>query len=103
MNLSENSHKIFAEFFHKYELCETFEFPEIQVYSRKGSQILTSILNVEGITFGRHIFVQPKYVRRDDKSRLQIRRKLIAHELVHVLQYQMVGFAKFLFNYVRDF
>lgn len=103
MNLSKNSHKLFAEFFEECDLCDTLEFPKVQVYSRRGSKILTRILMVEGITFGRHIFVQPKNVWRDEKNKLRIHQKLMAHELVHVLQYQQQGFFGFLRKYVSDF
>lgn len=103
MKLSENSQKIYAEFFQDCDICRFFEFPKVQIYSRNGSKILTKILNVEAITFGKHIFVHPKYIRRDEKKRLRIYDKLLAHELVHVLQYQKHGFVRFLKKYIRDF
>ena len=103
MRLSEPAHNIFARFFNDCELCESFEFPKVQVYVRRGSWVVTNILMVDGITIGRHVFVNPRLVSRDQNDLLRISKTLMAHEIVHVLQYQREGFRRFLTTYVLDF
>jgi len=103
MRLSENSNKLFEEFFNQCNLCEGFEFPKVNVFARRGAWLLTNVLLVDGITIGKHIFVNPRYVWRGSTRKLRIEQKLMAHEFVHVLQYERLGFAKFLWVYVTDF
>lgn len=103
MKISENSHKLFADFFQTCGFCQDDAFPKVEVYAKRGAWILTNILFVDGITLGKYIFVAPKFVWRDHKSKLKIRHKLIAHELVHVIQYQQFGFWRFIRKYIGDF
>jgi hypothetical protein len=58
---------------------------------------------MSGITFGRHIFVRPSLVGRDARGRALVPARLLVHEAAHVLQYEERGFARFLFDYVRDY
>ena len=51
---------------------------------------------VDGMTFGRLILLR----RDDDHSGLRV---LLAHELVHVEQYDELGTARFLWRYVREY
>ncbi len=103
MKLSENSQNIFAVFFNECNYCGISEFSNVQIYSRRGSWLITNTLMVDGITFGRHIFVHPKFVWRDENKKLRIQEKLVAHELVHVLQYKNLGTFGFLKKYIADF
>lgn len=103
MKLSKDAHKLFAEFFCDSDLCRVQEFPDIQVYAKRGSWILTNLLLVDGITFGRTIFIRPKLTKRDKDSVLRVSKTLMAHEITHVLQYKREGLYKFLLNYFRDF
>ncbi len=103
MRLSDPAYKLFSDFFSDCELCEGAPFPNVQVYARRGSWLVTNLLMVDGITIGRHVFINPKLVSRDRRNLLTISKTLMAHELVHVIQYQRLGFWKFLSVYVRDF
>ena len=103
MRLSGSAHKLYAEFFSECELCEVVEFPKIEVYVRRGSWLLTNTIMVDGITFGRHVFINPKLTSRTEDGLLTISKELIAHELVHVLQYRREGMWLFFWNYVSDF
>ncbi|NNE99785.1 MAG: DUF4157 domain-containing protein [Pyrinomonadaceae bacterium] len=103
MRLSENSNRLFKEFFDQCRLCEGFEFPDVNVFARRGAWLLTSILMVDGITLGANVFVHPKFTWRTPSDKLNIERKLMAHELAHVLQYKRLGFVRFLRDYIRDF
>ena len=77
--------------------------PEIQIYGRRGARILTKLLAVDGITFGRHIFIKPSLLRRDTGGKLRISRELVVHELAHTMQHRREGAFKFLFNYARAY
>lgn len=56
---------------------------------------LTELLDVRGITLGRHIFIV------GDLS--MTRQSLIAHELVHVMQVNQLGVFRFYTSYVWQF
>jgi len=103
MLLSKYAHNLYADFFEQCDFCDKSAFPAVQVYSRRGSWILTKILGVDGITFGSHVFVNPKFVIRDKQNLLRVPKELIAHELVHVIQYRKLGFWGFLRIYIKDF
>ncbi|MEZ5346748.1 MAG: DUF4157 domain-containing protein [Pyrinomonadaceae bacterium] len=103
MQLSQNTQQLFADFFSDLGLCRREEFPVIEVYVRRGSRLLTNVLMVDGITFGRHIFINPRLAERDKQSLLRIPKTLMAHEIAHVVQYRRKGSLRFLFNYARDF
>jgi hypothetical protein len=103
MRLSEHAHKLFAAFFSAQKICDSNDFPDVRIYAKRGSWLLTNLIMVDGITFGRHIFINPKFVSRDVENRLLVSKKLLAHELVHVLQYQQEGVWGFLIDYAGDF
>jgi hypothetical protein len=69
MKLSRETHRKFENFLREYFADESLVLPEIQIYCRRGSRVFTKILTVDGITFGRHIFIKPKYLRRDENNR----------------------------------
>lgn len=103
MKLSRNAHQNFERFFREYFRDEELKLPEIQIYFRRGSMFFTKILMVDGIAFGRHIFIKPKYLRRDESGRWLAEKDLIAHELAHTLQYQRHGAVGFFYSYINGF
>jgi hypothetical protein len=103
MRLSEESKDLFIEFFYTRGFCEKEDFPEIRVYCRLGASIITTLIAADGITIGRRIFVRPAHVGRNSDSRLVVSRNLLAHEIVHVMQYKQRGFAGFATSYVAEF
>ena len=103
MRLSKNTRRLYADFFEGMGLCIEKDFPTVHIYSRFGARIVTGILLVDGITLGRAIFVHPRFVRRSSTGRLVISKQLLAHEIVHVLQYANEGTAVFLSNYISSF
>ena len=103
MRLSENANNLFLDFFDECDRCDPAELPDVQIYAKRGSWLLTNLFFVDGITLGRHVFVNPKLARRDDENLLRVSKSLIVHELVHVMQYQRLGHWKFLRVYVSDF
>jgi len=55
------------------------------------NKISNKSLKIDGLTIGRLIFIRKNY--------LDI--TLLAHELVHVLQYNQIGFFKFIYKYLK--
>jgi hypothetical protein len=103
MKLSAGSHRQLEEFFREYFGDEKLKLPEIQIYGRRGARLLTRLLSVDGITFGRHIFITPRHLRRGEDKRLYAPRELIAHEITHTLQYLRHGTFKFFYLYLKGF
>jgi Domain of unknown function (DUF4157) len=103
MKLSPESHRRIEEFFREHLADENLKLPQIQIFARRGSRLLTKILSVEGITFGRFIFINPKRLRRGANGRLTVSRELLAHELAHSMQYRREGTFPFFYNYLKGF
>ncbi len=100
MHLDRVSHSKFEEFFRDFYGDDELILPKIHIYSRRGSWLVTGVLRVNGITLGRHIFIQPTLVCRDSQNRLCAPRELVAHELTHSVQYARQGFFGFLKSYL---
>lgn len=103
MRLSSRSRGLFMEFFECTGLCGPGDFPDVRVYTKRGARILTGLMLVDGITFGRAIYVHPRFVRRNSSGLLVVSKQLLAHEIVHVLQYRDEGIVRFLRKYIGDF
>ena len=103
MKLADKSHRKIEEFFREYLADECFQLPEIYFYSGKFTRILTSVLQIEGITIGRRIYILPDNFRLTEKQFLILDEKLAVHEITHVLQYRREGFRRFLWLYLRSY
>jgi uncharacterized protein YjaZ len=103
MLLDGISHRRFEEFFRDFYGDDELILPKIHIYSRRGSRIVTTVLKVNGITIGRHIFIQTHLTWRDSENRLCAPKALIAHELTHSMQYARQGFFGFLKSYLGTF
>lgn len=75
------------------------DFSRVVVHRGGFSRLLTRWLRVRGVTLGNHICVAPG-VDIDDYPFGFL---LVAHEIVHVLQYRRQGVFRFLTGYGRDF
>jgi hypothetical protein len=82
---------------------EQFELPVIHFYAGKFTRFFTFIISVNGITFGRRIFIFPEFLSLNQNSKLKLPDELVVHEIAHVLQYGREGFIKFFYKYVRDY
>lgn len=93
--ISPEIKKLLAPFF------PTLNLDHIRLYQgglRLGYLIL--LLNrAKAITFGKRIFFARGILNDSTLTGIT----LIAHELVHVRQYQETGFLKFLYRYIRDY
>lgn len=103
MLLASESHQRIEAFLRHHLRSETLRLPPVIIYNGRWARYLTSAFQILAITFGRRIFVAAKTVRRDDEGRLVVSARLIAHEAMHVVQYQQAGFIGFLFLYVREY
>jgi len=64
---------------------------------------VTRTLKIGASTFGRRVLVSPALARRDASQRLIVPGWLVAHEAVHVLQYERAGFVGFLVSYLKGY
>jgi hypothetical protein len=104
MKLSEES-RAEMEAFLRWQLGEdALRLPPVSIYAGWFARLLvTKLLGVGAITFGRHIFVAPSLVRRGEGGRFAMPGRLLAHELAHVLQYESKGWLRFFFDYLRGY
>ena len=77
--------------------------PKIHFYAGNITQLLTKIINVQGITFGRRIFILRKFVALNQENFLTLPQKLAVHEITHVIQYRREGFVRFFYKYLTNF
>ncbi|HMS42445.1 MAG TPA: hypothetical protein PKE69_19600, partial [Pyrinomonadaceae bacterium] len=103
MKLSKNAHRKIEQFFAEHLSDDSFGLPEIVFYGGTFTKIFTRLFRIEGITFGKRIFIFPENFWRSETDNLRINSSLAVHEIVHVLQYRREGFFGFLFIYLRDY
>ncbi len=103
MKLSAAAHAHIEEFYSEYLLDKNFKLPPIIIYCGSVAAGLTSIGRVGAITFGRRMFVRRSRVMFDTENRPLMPRRLLAHETMHVIQYERAGFVKFLMSYLGEF
>jgi hypothetical protein len=103
MKLSLAAHRHIEEFYREYLGDENLKLPPIAIYSGRVAEFLTRIGRVGAITLGRRMFVRKTRIASDEKNRPLMPRRLLAHEAMHAIQYQRVGFIRFFISYLREF
>lgn len=103
MLLAKSSHETFEEFYRELFNEQSRSLPQIKIYARRGAGLFTKLFNINGITFGRRIFIRPQLITVSDDALLCAPKALIAHELAHVLQYQRLGFFRFFYTYLKGY
>ena len=103
MKLAESSRRQLEAFFREYLRDEDYRLPVIYFYAGRFTRILTDLIGVHGITFGRRIFIKPQIVSLNQNNLPRLPEDLAAHEIAHVLQYQRVGFIGFFYQYLSDY
>ena len=103
MYLAKDAHEKFEEFYRDFFDERNHTLPKIKIYARRGAGLITKVLNINGITIGRRILIRPQLITSSDDALLRAPKALIAHELAHVLQYQRLGFVKFLYTYLEGY
>lgn len=103
MKLAETSHRKLESFFREYLNEENFRLPVIHFYIGKPTNFLTALISVHGITFGRRIFIAPKFLSLNQNKLLKLPEELVVHEITHALQYKREGFVRFFYKYLTSF
>ncbi len=103
MKLAATSHRKLELFFREYLNNENFQLPVIHFYVGTFTGFFTAFISVHGITFGRRIFITPKFLSLNQNSLLKLPEELVAHEIAHALQYKREGFVRFFHKYLTSF
>ena len=103
MKLSGSSHEKLQQFFRVHFGDDSFTLPKIRFYSGKATNFVTRRFRIDGITFGRRVYIQPERIRKEGPKKLRISGALAVHEIAHVLQYRRDGFIRFLVKYLTNY
>ncbi len=103
MKLAAVSHAQLQSFLRYHFKGDTLIVPAIYVYTGNFAHLITRTLKIGAITFGRRVIVSPALVGRDAEQRLIVPGWLVAHEAIHVLQYEQAGFIGFLVSYLKGY
>ena len=103
MRLAPSAQARLEKFMREHVGDPALQLPRIRMHSGGFSRWLTKSLKVGAVTVGRHIFVAPVMVGRDEEGRLTFPGWLLAHEALHVLQFEREGYVRFLIKYLRDY
>lgn len=103
MKLAPDSHQRLELFFREYLEDGNFKLPQIYFYAGNFTGFFTKIIQVQGITFGRRIFILPALVQTNLEDKRTLSQKLVAHEISHVIQYKREGFIKFFYKYLINY
>lgn len=103
MKLAAVSHAQLQSFLRHHFKDATLNVPHIYVYTGSFARLITHALKISAITFGRRVLVSPALVGRDADQYLVVPGWLVAHEAIHVLQYEQAGFIGFLVSYLKNY
>ena len=103
MRLAPPAHARLETFLREHAGDPSLRLPDIHMYAGRFSRWLTTTLKVGAVTVGHRIFVAPRLVGRDEEGRLTFPGWLLAHEALHVIQYEREGYLRFFLKYLRDF
>lgn len=103
MKLSAETHREVEEFFRRHTGDAGLRLPPIEVHAGWVANLITWANGISGITFGRHVFVRSRLVRKDAAGRVTMSGWLLVHEAAHVLQYERRGYLRFLRAYLNGY
>ena len=103
VRLSGEARAEVEEFFRAHLGDSEFSLPEITVHAGTFSRLLMKAVGMGAITFGRHVFVNPSFLKRESGGRASVPGWLLVHEAAHVLQYEERGYARFFRDYLRNY
>ena len=103
MKLSPETHREVEEFFRRHTGEPGLRLPPIEIHAGRWANLLTKANGINGITFGRHVFIRSSLVARDAAGRARMAGWLLVHEAAHVLQYERSGLFRFLRAYLRGY
>ncbi|HZI18385.1 MAG TPA: DUF4157 domain-containing protein [Pyrinomonadaceae bacterium] len=103
MRLSPETQDELERFFREHRGDARLRLPPVSIHGGSFARLLTRAAGVSAITFGRHVFVAPRLLRRRAGGRVRMEGWLLAHEAAHVLQYAERGWPRFLWGYLRGY
>ncbi|MCA1636538.1 MAG: DUF4157 domain-containing protein [Acidobacteria bacterium] len=103
MKLSPAAHDEVESFLKGHLGDSGLRLPRFSVHVGWPARLLMKVVRMGAITFGRHVFISPRLVERDESGRARLPGWLLVHEAAHVLQYRERGFAGFLYFYLRGY
>jgi tRNA-dihydrouridine synthase len=103
MKLSATTHDELQQFFRQHLSDAELRLPPITVHAGLLAKLLLKANGMGAITFGRHVFVRPALVKKDEEGRASIPGWLLAHEAAHVLQYEQRGYLRFFRDYLGGY
>jgi hypothetical protein len=103
MKLGTKSQQKLESFFREHYGNDNFNLPPVYFYIGGFTKVFTGLIQVQGITLGKRIYIFPEIVQKTAKDEPKLPERLAAHEIAHVLQYQKYGITKFFFHYLRCF
>lgn len=77
--------------------------PVVEWDTSAKAQFIVRASGVTAMTLGGRVLLDDKALRRDAAGRRWIRSRLAAHEAMHVLQYEKLGWGRFLWRYLGDY
>lgn len=80
MRLSPETNAQLEQFFREFFCDGSLQLPEVEIYIRNGARIVTTLIGVDGITLGRHVFIRPSKVRRTLSGNPKLEPSLLAYE-----------------------
>lgn len=103
MRLEEASSLRIERFLREHLKDESLHLPPIKIYCGWFASLLTKIFKIGAITIGRRIFIAPGLLQRDENRGLSVPGWLIAHEAVHVIQFERAGLLRFAVDYIGGY
>lgn len=102
MKLATASHSKIENFFRVYFKDSNLKLPAFHIHCGFWAKTLCRVFKINGITLGRHVFIDPVFVTRSLDGKINAPFELIVHESTHVLQYANEGFIGFLYSYLKE-
>ncbi|CDM66224.1 eCIS core domain-containing protein [Pyrinomonas methylaliphatogenes] len=103
MRLARSSHERIERFLREHLHDPDLALPPLCIHTGPLAKLMTRAMRAGGLTLGRHIFISPQLVRRDVDGRWLVPGWLIAHEAIHVLQFERMGWIKLALSYVSTY
>ena len=103
MKLAAPSHARIEAFLREHLQDSGLRLPPIRICDGRLAHWLTRTFKVGAITFGRHVFISPRLVEHQPDGQKTAPGRLVAHEAVHVLQYEREGTLRFLLTYLLEY
>ncbi len=111
MFLAAHTELHLQEFFRHFTNDATLRLPVVRVQRNALARFVTGRLRISGITVGRRILLAPSQVEarvesgieREIRGEFVVSEELLVHEMMHVVQYERDGFARFVCGYIGDY